>query len=253
MIITITAILMGIAMTLGGLFPSVADGFVYKTLDQQLNHPEHIRVVMHPKAPSFSMANGQLDYAHFEAGDFTLRGVPIQFMTLDIKDLDFDIEARQLRKPVQGVVKLRLSEEDINEYLKSDTFQALLEQVQRKQKVVRSLDAEISSASVDIQDDRLVIEGLARTMGGFFTIPFELSGQFRLGSEKELYLYDVTAKTLNRHLSQEMLESLLSQINPVLNLNDLAAPEDAELYFRSIELKDDQIELVGELTLKQLP
>lgn len=254
MIITIVAIVLGVVMTLGGLVPNIANGIAENRLDAALNHPKHLRVQVHPEAPSFSLAGGVAKYTEIEADDFEISDLPVEHLMLRVDTLSVarSGDKTSLREPTQGMVRVRLNQDGINHFLGSDTFRRMLDEMRKRQKLASKLDAELDSLSVGLHEDRVQIDGQASTMGGFFVLPFSLSGQLRLDSERQLSVRNVEASTLGRPLAPDMISAILDQLNPVLDLAKLSQP-DMQMYFRELQVHQGYLELVGEARLKQLP
>lgn len=254
MVITILAIVLGIIMTAGGVVPNVANGMLQNKLDQSLNHPEYLRVQVHPAAPSFSLLSGSIDYTEIDARNFVISDFPVESLQIRLDKVEANTEANpiSLREPIQGVARLRVSEAGLNRFLKSDTFRQLIDELRKRQELAAQLDADLNELNLELQPDRLVFRGSAATMGGFFTIPFEIAGQLRLASERQLYVQNVQATTLDRPLSDDMIAAVLAALNPVLDLSKLSN-DDMQLYFRELSVHDDYIELIGEAKLKKIP
>lgn len=254
MVVTILAIVLGLIMTVGGIIPNVANGMLQSKLDAALNHPEYLRVQVHPEAPSYSLLGGNVAYTEVDAHRFVLSDFPVEELQLRVDNLSADTSGDQpvLREPTQGMVRVRITEAGVNRFIASDTFRQLVDETRKKQELAAQLDADLTDLSVDLQADKILIKGQAATMGGFFTIPFELSGRLRLTSERTLNIVDVQATTLDRPLSDDTIQAILIALNPVLDLSKLSNP-DMQLYFRKLSVTDNQLELVGEAKLKKLP
>ncbi|PKL75223.1 MAG: hypothetical protein CVV27_16465 [Candidatus Melainabacteria bacterium HGW-Melainabacteria-1] len=254
MVVTILAIVLGLVITAGGIVPNVANGMLQTRLNETLNQPEYLRVQVHPAAPSFSLLSGTIAYTEIDAHRFVISDFPVEELQVRIDKLQANTGGEQLslREPTQGVVRLRVTEAGLNRFLQSDTFRQLLDDLRKRQELVAQLDADLNDLAIELQPDRLIFRGQAATMGGFFTIPFELSGQLRLSSERQLYVQGVQATTLDRPLPDDMIAAILTALNPVLDLTKLSN-DDMQLYFREITVGDDYLELTGEAQLKKLP
>jgi hypothetical protein len=252
MVITILAIVLGFIMTLGGIVPNVANGILHDKVDQALNHPEYLRVNVHPEAPSFSILGGQMAYLEMDAKHFSLSEFPVESVSVRVDRMNIDTDQMKLRAPTQGVLRLRVSEAGVNKFLQSDTFKAMLEKIMENQELLSSFGADISMLSLDIQAGKAVLSGKATTMGGFFTIPFEVAGAFKLGSERTINITSAQAVTMDHPISPDVIQSVLNEVNPLIDLAKLSNP-DMQLYFRELHFLDDAIELVAEVELKQIP
>lgn len=252
MVITILALVLGFIMTLGGISPNVANGMLHSQADQVLNHPEYLRVKVHPEAPSFSLLTGQMAYLELDARSFSLSEFPVDSLSLRMDRLDLDTDTMKLRKPTQGVMRVRITETGVNKFLQSDTFKVMLENILKNQELLSSFGADISMLSLDLQKGKAILSGKATTMGGFFTIPFEVTGQFKLGTERTLLVSSAQAVTMDHPISPDIIQSVLNEINPLLDLNKLSN-EDAQFYFREIHFLENALELVAEVELKQIP
>lgn len=254
MIITVIAIVLGFVMTLGGIAPNVANGKLQSSLDAALNHPEHLRVQIHPEAPSFSVISGLSAYTEIDAEHFTVSELPIESLRIRVDQLSVDMSGDKpvLRQPTQGVVRLRITEDGINQFLQSDTFRRVLDELRKRQQLAAKLDAELDQLSVVFNDDRIQITGQASTMGGFFTLPFSMGGQLRLDSERLLSVRNVEASTMGRPLAPDMVSAILNQLNPILDLAKLSN-DDMQIYFRELQVHPGYIELLGEARLKKFP
>ncbi len=252
MIITILAILIGLVTAVGGIAPNIANGLLQDRLNTTLNQPKALRVKVHAVEPSFSLLSGSVAYTEIDASDFVLSELPIQEMNLRIDRLEVDPEDMHLREPSQGSVRVKISEAGLNKFLGSDTFRRLLDDIRSNQEVLSQLDADLNDLKIDLQADRVQISGNAATMGGFFSVPFELSGQLRLNSERQLYVQAVDATTLGRPLASDTIQALLQRLNPIVDLEKLSN-DDMQFFFRQIHVYDDHIELLGEVKLKKLP
>lgn len=254
MIITILAIVLGLVMAVGGVVPNVANGMLENRLKEALNQPEYLRVQVHPAAPSASLLSGTVAYTEIDARRFVVSDLPVESLSLRVDRLDVDTsgESPSLRQPSQGSVRVRLTEAGLNQFLRSDTFRRLLDELRQRQELAAQLDADLTDLNLDLQPDKVALQGQAATMGGFFTIPFELSGRMRLGSERTLLVQDVQATTLGRPLSGDMIQAVLNQLNPVLDLTRLSN-DDMQLFFREVQVGEGYLELIGEAQLKKLP
>ncbi len=254
MVVTILAILLGLIMAVGGVIPNVANGMLQNKLDETLNHPEYLRVKVHPEAPSYSLLGGNIAYTEVDAQRFVISDFPVEELQLRVDRLSADTSGDKpvLREPSQGMVRVKITENGINRFIASDTFRQLLDEGRKKQALAAQLDADITDLNVDLQADRILIRGQAATMGGFFTIPFELSGRLRLTTERTLNVVDVQATTLDRPLPDDTIQAILTALNPVLDLSKFSNA-DMQLYFRQLSVNNDQLELVGEAKLKKLP
>lgn len=252
MVITILSLLLGLVMTLGGIAPNIANGILYSRADQILNHPEYLRVKVYPEAPSFSLLAGQMAYLELDARRFSLSEFPIESLSVRMDRLDLETHSMTLRKPTQGLVRVRITETDVNKFLQSDTFKVMLENLLKNQQLLSSFGADISMLSLDLQKGKVVLSGKATTMGGFFTLPFEVTGQFKLGTERTLLVTKAQAVVMDHPISSDVIQSILNEINPLLDLKRLSNA-DAQLYFREIHFLEDAIELVAEVELQQIP
>jgi len=254
MIITILAFLVGLIAALGGIAPNVANGMAQDRLNEALNQPEYLSVQTHPHAPSFSLLGSAVKYTEIDARRFVISDLPVESLQvrLDALSLSTDQNGTQLNDPSQGMVRVRLTEAGINKFLKSDTFRRLLDELRQQKEILSQLDAEIDSLAVELQADRILVSGQASTLGGFFTIPFELSGQLRLATERQLKVQNVQATTLGRPLAPDMILAILENLNPILDLSKLDN-QDLQFYFRELQVRENEIELVGEARIKNLP
>ncbi|PIQ27417.1 hypothetical protein COW36_22715 [bacterium (Candidatus Blackallbacteria) CG17_big_fil_post_rev_8_21_14_2_50_48_46] len=252
MVITILAIVMGFIMTLGGLAPNVANGILHDRVDKALNHPEHLRVKVHANAPSFSLLGGQLAYLEMDAKRFTLSDFPVESLSLRVDQVNLDTDKLQLNQPTQGVVKIRINESDLNKFLQSDTFKVMLEKIMKNQELLASFGADITMLSVDLQKGKAILSGKATTMGGFFTIPFEVGGHFKLGTERTLLVSNAQAVTMDHPISPDVIQSVLNEVNPLIDLTKFSN-EDMQLYFRELHFLEDAVEILAEVELKKIP
>ncbi|MEZ0371793.1 MAG: DUF2993 domain-containing protein [Candidatus Sericytochromatia bacterium] len=254
MVVTILALVLGLIMAVGGVIPNVANGMLQSKLDETLNHPEYLRVQVHPAAPSFSVLSGTATYTEVDARRFVISDFPVEELQLHVDKLSVDRSDQQmtLREPTQGMVRVRVTEAGLNRFLQSDTFKALLDDLRKKQPLLQQFDADLIDLALELQADKVVLRGQAATMGGFFTVPFEISARLRLKSERELEVQDVEATTLDQPLSSDIIQAVLEVLNPQLTLNTLSN-EDMQLYFRKLTITDDYLELTGEAELKKLP
>lgn len=252
MIVTIIAIVLGIIMTIGGVAPNIANGLLQDRLNETLNQPEYLRVQVHPAAPSFSMLGGTVAYTEIDAERFVISELPVEKLQIRVDRLDVNTDDMALREPTQGTVHIRITEAGLNQFLKSDTFRELLDNIKQRQELASQIDADIQELNIDLQTDKVNISGQASTMGGFFTLPFELSGQLRLNTERQLYVQNVSATTLGRPLAPDMIIAILESLNPILDLEKLS-DSNMQFYFRQLKVNEDSIELLGEAQLKKLP
>ena len=250
MVITILAIVLGFIMTVGGLVPTVANGMLETKLKETLNQPEYLRVKVYPAAPSSTLLDGQIAYTEIDAKNFVMSDLPIDSLSLRIDHLSADTSGKQvvLREPTQGSVRVKITEAGLNRFIQSDTFRALLDDIRKPQQ----LDADLSDLAIDLQNGSVKISGQAVTMGGFFTIPFEVVGQLQLANERHLVVGNVKATTLDRPLPDDMIQSLLVALNPILDLGKLSN-QDMQLYFRQLVIHEDSFELIGEAEIKKIP
>jgi hypothetical protein len=250
----VIAIILGVIMVLGGVLPNAANGIIQSQLHKMLNQPEQLNVNIYPNAPSFGMIGASLAHAEIEAKRFVFSDVPVERLYVRAHGIDVDTSGEQmrLRKPTQVLVQVRLTEDGLNRFLASDTLKEALANIKKNSDLAGMLDADISDLTMDLQTDKALLSGKAKTMGGFFTVPFELSGRFRLKSESELFTYDVDAATLNRPVSADVLRSILDQINPILDLTRFNN-EDMTLYLKEVSVHDGYIDLGIEADIKQIP
>lgn len=251
MVITILAILLALAMSLGGALPNVANGLIHQRLDEALNHPQKLVVEVHPNAPSYTLLGADMAFADIYAEKFVIQDFPVESLAVHVADLSVDAKEKstQLRKPAQAVLKLKVTEQGLNQFLQSETFQKLWEKAKSSGRI--PIDADLTNLSLDLKKDRVLISGKAETLGGFFTVPFKVGGTLRLMTERQLFIFDPEAETLNRPISKDILETILKQLNPLLDMTKWS-DKDQQLYFRELHVKDGMLELVGELTLNQL-
>lgn len=255
MVVTIIAIILGLVMAAGGVVPNVANGMLQSKLDEALNHPEYLRVQVHPEAPSFTLLGGDIAYTEIDAKRFTLADFPVEELQVHVDKLSADTSKKPiaLRQPTQGVARVRITQAGLNRFLQSDTFRTLLDGIRKRQSLASQLDADLTDLSIDLQADKIVFKGQAATMGGFFTVPFELSGRLRLGSERQLFIQDVQANALEQPISSDVIAAVLAAINPVLDLQKQISTPDMQIYFRKVSVTDDYLEFTGEAELKKLP
>lgn len=255
MVVTIIAIVLGLIMAAGGVVPNVANGMLQSRLDEALNHPEYLRVQVHPVAPSFTLLGGDIAYTEIDARHFTLSDFPVEELQLNVDKLSADTAQKPiaLRHPTQGVARVRISEAGLNRFLQSDTFRTLLDGIRKRQALASQIDADLTDLNIDLQPDKIVFRGQAATMGGFFTLPFEASGRLRLGSERQLYVQDVAVTALDQPISSDVIQAMLAAVNPVLDLSKQLSSPDMQFYFRKVQITDDYIEFTGEAEVKKLP
>lgn len=254
MIVTIIAIIMGIAMAIGGIVPNIANGMLQQELDTALNHPKHLRVQVHPVHPSYSMLGNTVAYTEVDARDFVYMDFPIESLSLHMDRLSVDnsSETAMLKEPTQGVIRLGVTEAGVNTFLQSDNFRRLLDNIRQNQSLASQLDADLNDIQVELLPNRLLIRGNASTMGGFFTLPFQIAGDLYLAAPQQLGVRNVEATTQGRPLPPDMISAILEALNPILDLKNLSN-EDMQLYFRELRLSEGRVDLVGEAKLKKLP
>ena len=250
----VVVFVLSLLMLLGGLTPHVGNGLIQNQLDQALNHPEKLTVKVYPSDPSFSLVAGTGSYMEIEAQRFEVANLPIEYLQVQVDRFQVDRKDKDisLGHPTRAVVHVHLTEAGLNKFLQTDRLKQMLEELKRSQNLASSLDAQISDLALELKNDKVILRGRAQTLGGFFTIPFELSGHFRLQTESQLFIYDADAVTTDRPISNDMLRSVLTQINPIIDLAKFNN-KDMKLYFRELTVKEDRLELVGEVELNQIP
>jgi hypothetical protein len=164
----ILTVIMGLFSPVG----AVTDEVTEQTIRDQLHDAEAIAVRM-DNAPSYQLLSGKLDRLRLAGrGLFLLEGVRIDTLDIETDAIDVDItELRQgdvvLDQPLQGVVHLRLTLDDLNDALRSPTVTRSLRDLSLNllgESTIGGLNrSDVVDASIDVIDsNRLQFNALIR-------------------------------------------------------------------------------------------
>lgn len=250
----IVVLILSLGMIIGGLAPNVGNGIAAGELDKALNHPQKIQVTVYPEAPSYSLLGMALAGLEVDIRQFEIEGLGVEqlYLRADKVALSKNGSQFKLNQPTRAVAKVSLTEAALNKYLSSNQFKEALDNIKKSQNLAASLDADLTELAIELKPDVVNISGKAKTMGGFFTVPFELSGTFRLQTEQQLFIYEAAGSTGDTPVAGDLIKSIISQLNPLVDLAKFSN-DDMKLYFRELRVQNDQIDLVAEVELKQIP
>lgn len=250
----IVVLILSLGMFIGGLAPNIGNGVASSELDKALHHPEKVRVTIYPQAPSYRLLGLALAGMEVDIHQFEVDGLAVEhlYMRSDQVSLSRSGDQLTLNQPTMAVAKINLTEAALNKYLSSDQFREALDNIKKNQNLAASLDADLTDLAIDLKPDAIAISGKAKTMGGFFTVPFAFTGTFRLQTEQQLFIYEAVGATSENPVSGDLLKSIVTQLNPLIDLAKFSN-DDMKLYFREFNIRNDQIELVAEVELKQIP
>lgn len=234
----LTVALLGVLGTLssGGL---ILDSIVEQNLQRQTIAIEE-RVIRIDNVPSYQITSGNLQKVRLATRGLELEPLRIEALELETdpvalkrSQLSFDSVSqfrKALRQPLQGAVKIVLTEDDLNRALQRPQFQSRLQQnlnrlVARKAGSA-NIAYELIAPSLELQpQNRLKINfSLRRSSGIYRSTELAMVLKLKVTSNGRTIKLSELAGTVNqRPMSSRLLEGFAEGISDRLNLEVLEA------------------------------
>ncbi|MEB3213585.1 MAG: DUF2993 domain-containing protein [Leptolyngbyaceae bacterium] len=239
-----------ILSTLMGLFSplgAVSDEVAEQTIRNQLHDAEAIAVRI-DNTPTYQLLNGQVDRIRIAGrGLFPLEGVRID--TLDIETAAIDVNVAELRQgdlaldqPLQGVVHLSLTLEDINQALQSSTVTESLRDISLNalgDTTIGGLNrSDVVRASLSVAPpNRLRLSALIREQATGEELDIVLEFGLRLLNGYQIQIESPQLIANEQAFPDELLSSLTDGVTQAFTLRNF---ESQGMTLRLLELKIDE-------------
>lgn len=251
----LTIILAGILslLTPTGL---IVDSVLEHSLRQQVKHVDTLEVRV-DNVPSFRALSGKVDRIRIASrGIEPIESVRIDTLEVETDAIDLDLDALQhnqgkfreaLRQPLQGGVRIVLTEADFNRALASDAIKKQLQQrldrlLPEQAPKFTLLTTQVSMATPDRLQATLQLrqgEGNATE-----TLDLMVSAGIQLMGGRSLALVDPQATLNGKKLSSRILKGFADRLNERLDLRSL---ESSGIWLRLLQLKigEGKLEVAG--------
>lgn len=260
---------------LSGLFSVVTPvGFVVdlltgNLLDNQVQEAEQL-VVRIDNTPSYQLAKGKIDRIRIASRGVNIHSL-LKINTLELETDPIDLNLRNLetnnleeirkslRKPLQGAVRLIVTEQDLNQTLQSAEVQNQLQQALNrliKQKTGSSaFSYKLLNPNLEFQKENIlrlefqltrIEEGHSR----FQELSMSLECQIKIREGTKIELVKLRGTVNDRPISDRLLQGFAKGISDRLNLDIW---EQNRMFVRLLQLKIDnnQIELAAFVRMHQ--
>jgi len=220
--------------------------------------------------PSYQLARGKLDKLRIASRGVNIRSLlTIDTLEIETDPIDIDLGAldttsikeisESLRKPLQGAVRLIVTEQDINQTLQSAEVQNQLQQVLNrliKRKTGSSaFSYQLLNPHLEFLENnifRLEFE-LNRLAGGssrFQKLAMTIECQIKVVEGAKIELVKLRGTVNDRPLSDRLLQGFAQGISDRLNFTNL---EQNHLFVRLLQLKinDNQMKLAAFVRIHQ--
>lgn len=242
----------------------IVDSVIEHSLRQQVKHVDTLEVRV-DNVPSYQALSGKLDRIRIASrGIEPIESVRIDTLEVETDAIDLDINALQqnkgkfreaLRQPLQGGVRIVLTEADLNRALASDALKKQLQQRLDRLLPAQAPKFKLITAQVSFADrDRLQAKIQLQQGEGNATDNLDLavSAGIKLTSGRTLELFDPQATLNGKKLSTRILKGFTDRINERLDLRSL---ESGGIWLRLLQLKigEGNLEVAGFVRVSPVP
>lgn len=242
----------------------IVDSVIEHSLRQQVKHVDTLEVRV-DNVPSYQALSGKLDRIRIASrGIEPIESVRIDTLEVETDAIDLDINALQqnkgkfreaLRQPLQGGVRIVLTEADLNRALASDALKKQLQQRLDRLLPAQAPKFKLITAQVSFADrDRLQAKVQLQQGEGNATDNLDLavSAGIKLTSGRTLELFDPQATLNGKKLSTRILKGFTDRINERLDLRSL---ESGGIWLRLLQLKigEGNLEVAGFVRVSPVP
>jgi len=224
----------------------IVDSVIEHTIRAQVKHVDTLEVRV-DNVPSFQALSGKLDRIRIASrGIEPIEAVRIDTLEVETDAINVDIDAiRQnkgkfreaLRQPLQGGVRIVITEADINRALASDSVKNQLQQRLDRLLPEQAPKFKLIAAQVNfVQPDHLQARIQLQQGEGSNqeTLDLAVSSGFKLLDGRSLELFDPQATLNGKKLSPRILKGFTDRINERLDLRSL---ESSGIWLRLLQLK----------------
>lgn len=253
-------------VTPGGLVLDVLAG---NSLNNQVNSAEQL-VIRIDNIPSYQLATGKIDRLRIASRGVNIRSL-IKIDTLEIETDPIDLNLRHLetnnlagirkslRKPLQGAIRLIITEGDLNQSLQSAEIQSQLQELLNRLIKQKTGSSAFSYQLLNprlkfLEKNTIGLEfELSRIDGGhsrFQELSMSLECKIKIIEGTKIELVKLKGTINNRPLSARLLQGFAKGISNRLNFDNL---EQNIMFVRLLQLKinNDRIELAAFVRIHQ--
>lgn len=260
---SIAVIIITIFMLIGGIIPPITTNILENKLNEIFNKPQKIETRIY-STPSFNLLGGKVNRLEITLEKFKIKDLYIDRLIIITAPLDIDSNKliweniTKLNTPTETEVNIIISQNSINDFFNSFPVKQKLEKIIKSQNSILPLqdlfqDIELNDIKIFLLKDQIKILGSIKTMNGFFTIPFESSFCLRLSSKTNLDILNLEIIIMYNKISDDIVNEIISKINPIIDLKNLLNSQDLSFEFRSLKIENSRINLKGSIFIKQLP
>ncbi|MEL6224846.1 MAG: DUF2993 domain-containing protein [Cyanobacteria bacterium J06627_8] len=246
----ILSALMGLVSPVGAAGDAVAEGVIR----DQLHDAETIAVRI-DNTPSYQILSGKLDRVRIAGrGLFPLEGIRID--ALDIETDTIDINFAELRggelildRPLQSVVNLRLTLDDINQALQSPTVTELLRDISLDvlgQNTIGGFNrSEVARASLTVvSQNRLQLSAVIQEQSTGEELDVVLEFGLRLLDGTQLQIESPQLVANNQAFPSDLLIQLVDGLTQAFTLRNFE-PQGLTIRLLELEIDDEEINLMA--------
>lgn len=253
-------------VTPGGLVLDVLAG---NSLNNQVHSAEQL-VIRIDNIPSYQLATGKIDRLRIASRGVNIRSL-VKIDTLEIETDPIDSNLRHLetnnlagirkslRKPLQGAIRLIITEEDLNQSLQSAEIQSQLQELLNRLIKQKTGSSAFSYQLLNprlkfLEKNTIGLEfELSRIEGGrsrFQELSMSLECQIKIIEGTKIELAKLKGTINNRPLSARLLQGFAKGISNRLNFDNL---EQNRMFVRLLQLKinKERIELAAFVRIHQ--
>ncbi len=253
-------------VTPGGLVLDVLAG---NSLNNQVHSAEEL-VIRIDNIPSYQLATGKVDRLRIASRGVNIRSL-VKIDTLEIETDPIDLNLRHLetnnlggiskslRKPLQGAIRLIITERDLNQSLQSAEIQSQLQELLNRLIKQKTGSSAFSYQLLNprlkfLEKNTIGLEfELSRIEGGrsrFQELSMSLECQIKIIEGTKIELVKLKGTINNRPLSARLLQGFAKGISNRLNFDNL---EQNRMFVRLLQLKinNNQIELAAFVRIHQ--
>lgn len=254
-----------LTIVLAGLLTAISpvglilDKVIADTLRNQVQSAETIAVRV-DNVPSYSVLQGKLDRLRVASRNIEpIENVKIAVLEVETDPLDIDINQldqglrEALRKPLQGAVRLVMTEADINQAFASDQVKSQIQAIIDDILPESASRFELSNLRLELlPENRLQLDLNLQQAQTNDPLDLALAVQLKIVDGRSLQLSDLEGSINGRRLSSRLLNSFVQGSRGRLDLRSL---EKKGIFVRILQFEttDDQMHLAVFGRLDPLP
>ncbi|GAB4385442.1 MAG: DUF2993 domain-containing protein [Elainellaceae cyanobacterium] len=227
----------------------VADRLAEDAIRDQFDSVESLAVRI-DNAPNYQFLQGRADRVRIAGrGLYPIEGVRIDALEVETDPIDFDLNGLQsgeaaLERPLQAAIKLVLTEEDINQVLRSPLVMENLQGLNLDFSGGFSEGYTLTNPQLEFLENNRLRFQITLQRSAFAQNQITAESEFAIVSGRQLQLIDPTVQLDGEPLPPQLLEFLIGNISQRLDLGNLES-SGVTARILKLEVEGDRLTLVS--------